>query len=344
MSKVVYLLGAGASYGIRKDSDVLTMDDVSLIREGLPIVSEINNEIKFVIGWLESVVVPNGEYSLMGKKCEVDELKEELINGFEWMLKESSRHATIDTFAKKLYLKDDKKYGQLKFLLSTFFMIEQILHPYDKRYDAFLANILNSDLTIPNNIFVMTWNYDVQLDIAYRDYNNVCGLPMCVPLEEGNTNEKVKVYKINGSANYYCKNQLDSSYFFDNNHDALLKAIFEQLSLTTQNGRYSDGTTDLLFAWENNEFHKRSDFLSDIISDAQILVVIGYTFPFFNREIDREIFSKMPYLKKIYIQDPKPDKVKLSLKSILSMEQFSSMISNLEVIDDMSNFFLPPEL
>jgi len=36
------------------------------------------------------------------------------------------------------------------------------------------------------------------------------------------------------------------------------------------------------------------------------LVIIGYSFPFFNREIDREIMGEINFekLKKIYFQDP----------------------------------------
>ena len=45
------------------------------------------------------------------------------------------------------------------------------------------------------------------------------------------------------------------------------------------------------------------------IEDADILVVIGYTFPFFNREIDRMIFSQMECLQKIYIQDPNANNI-----------------------------------
>ena len=43
MSKVVYLLGAGASYG--KRNDAVTESGVSRIIDGLPVVNEINDEI-----------------------------------------------------------------------------------------------------------------------------------------------------------------------------------------------------------------------------------------------------------------------------------------------------------
>lgn len=344
MSKVVYLLGAGASYGKRKDPEELTNDDVSLIEEGLPIVSEINEEIEYVIGIIDSIELDDGNYRLMGKKCEVNDLKEELISGFEWMLKESSRHATLDTFAKKLYLKNDKNnYGRLKFLLSSFFFLEQHLHPYDKRYDTFFANILNKDYALPNDIFLMTWNYDVQLDMAYREYNEL-GLPMVAPPETRRIVPNSRVFKINGSANFYGQNHQDTIVISRTNLSVLFTIILNQLSIATQKGYYDGGTSDLLFAWEKDKFDEMSKILYKQISDAKVLVIIGYTFPFFNREIDREIFSNMPNLNKIYVQDPNADKVKVSLKSILPTEKYTNLLHDEDLVYETSNFFLPPEL
>lgn len=345
MSKIVYLLGAGASYGKRVKPEDMTMDDVSYIMEGLPVVNEINDELNCVIGKIDSVELNDGNFKLRGVQCGADALKEELIDGFEWLLRESSRHATIDTFAKKLYLKNDiNNYGRLKFLLSSFFFIEQNLHPYDKRYDTFLANILNKDLALPNDIFVMTWNYDVQLDIAFREYNEM-GLSMVVPTEIRRIDPQSRVYKINGSANFYGINHQDTMVISHNNINALINnIILVQLSAATKNGIYDGGTTDLLFAWEKEKFDEMSGMLYKNISDAEILVIIGYTFPFFNREVDREIFSNMPNLEKIYVQDPNADKVKISLKSILPTDKFTSLLHDENLIYETSNFFLPPEL
>ena len=344
MSNVVYLLGAGASYGQRKDPEVITMDDVSLIEEGLPVVNEINDELNYIIGIIDSVELNDGNYKFKGEKCEAYILKEELINGFEWLLKESSRHATIDTFAKKLYLKNDiNNYGRLKFLLSSFFFLEQHMHPYDKRYDTFFANILNKDLTLPNNIFLVTWNYDLQLDIAFREYNEM-GLSMVTPPETRRIDPNSRVFKINGSANFYGHNHQDTIVLSCTDLGSLFNIILNQLSVATQKGFYDGGTTDLLFAWEKDKFDEMSDMLYAKISDARILVIIGYTFPFFNREIDREIFSNMPNLEKIYVQDPNADKVKVSLKSILPVDKFSVLVKDENLIFDITNFFLPPEL
>ena len=77
------------------------------------------------------------------------------------------------------------------------------------------------------------------------------------------------------------------------------------------------------------------------------MVVIGYSFPFFNRPIDRLIFRKMDKLEKIYIQDLYPENVKQSLRSALTAEELTSrkMMSRIECIPVNDNqFFLPPEL
>ena len=344
MSRIVYLLGAGSSYGKRINPEERTMDTVSLIEEGLPVVSEINDEIGYVIGVIENTKLDDDNYKLRGKICGVEDMRAELIKGFEWLLEESVRHSTIDTLAKKLYLKNDmENYGRLKFLLSSFFLLEQNLHPFDKRYDTFFANILNMELALPNDIFLMTWNYDVQLDLAYREYNEL-GLSMVVPTETRRIDPNSRVFKINGSANFYGHNHQDTIVLSCTDLGSLFNIILNQLSVATQKGFYDGGTTDLLFAWEKDKFDEMSDMLYAKISDARILVIIGYTFPFFNREIDREIFSNMPNLEKIYVQDPNADKVKISLKSILPVDKYTNLLHDEDLVYDISNFFLPPEL
>ena len=57
--------------------------------------------------------------------------------------------------------------------------------------------------------------------------------------------------------------------------------------------------------WEN--FNQELKFYSDLrnsVEKTDILIVIGYSFPFFNRKIDKFILDSMDNLKKIYVQDP----------------------------------------
>lgn len=343
MSRIVYLLGAGASYGKRNDNE--PKDSQNWIEEGLPIVNEINDEIDVVIKWLSTFETTEDRLYTFKGPHDFSQMKEELIEGLQWLKEKSSQHATIDTFAKKLYLQDDRSsdYGRLKLLLASFFLIEQSIHKYDKRYDTFFANILNGDCRIPNDIYIMTWNYDCQLDIAYREYNQ-WGLPICVPVEPNCDTDKSKVFKINGSANFYNINQIDAEIHRQETPFDLLDRIFRHFGETYKTGKYSSGTTDLFFAWEKNTFNEKSKWLYKKLADTKVLIVIGYTFPFFNREIDREIFSKMPSLEKIYIQDPYAEDVKEFLYSVLTDEQRKGIYPNIKLISNISNFFLPPEL
>lgn len=121
MSKIVYLLGAGASFGIRdKKKPTIEIrgvdDDMDILRthveyeyaniiEGLPLVSEITGRLSF---WVDKLK----EYKNHGKKTEhiyagmsFDRALDKLIEDLTWLKTESSNHATIDTFAKKLLCK-----------------------------------------------------------------------------------------------------------------------------------------------------------------------------------------------------------------------------------------------
>lgn len=88
------------------------------------------------------------------------------------------------------------------------------------------------------------------------------------------------------------------------------------------------------------------DALQKAIQDTEVLVVIGYIFPFFNREIDREILKYMPNLKKIYIQDPNAEQIESSLDSLYSIQHtgITKVNENVMPITNTSQFYLPPEL
>ncbi len=97
------------------------------------------------------------------------EEKQELFDihkEFDELSKNSTQFNSIDTFAKKLFLQNDiAGFNRVKRILSNFLTIEQTYHVVDKRYDSFLASLLQKDsagnLTpLPHNIKVLSWNYD----------------------------------------------------------------------------------------------------------------------------------------------------------------------------------------
>ena len=96
------------------------------------------------------------------------------------------------------------------------------------------------------------------------------------------------------------------------------------------------------YSWERNEI---TDLVLrnavEIAKQTEILVIIGYSFPFFNRTYDKLIFNEMTSLRKVYYQDPNP-KIDILKNSILPFYK-----NDIQVINDepsLSQFFLPHEI
>ena len=100
-------------------------------------------------------------------------------------------------------------------------------------------------------------------------------------------------------------------------------------------------TSRLSYAWETSDRQRQMfDMLQKVTSDTTTVVVIGYSFPYFNRQIDRKIFAAMPYLKTVYIQDPNPEAIEPSLRAVLLNEAATKIVYQ----KDCTQFYLPREL
>lgn len=370
MSKIVYLLGAGASFGVRdKDNPTIVVSGVNVdtgspriypeyeyanIIEGLPLVSEIPGRLAYVIDKIknflcshktDNLIFPLGSNGGTG----FDTAKNMLIQDLIWLKDASASHATIDTFAKKLYLKNElKDFYKVELLLSIFFIIEQKINKKDGRYDTFLASVLNSKLNIDDRITILTWNYDSQFELAYKEYGehkDAEGLRRklgIADLKDQSYDTRNQIFKLNGTANFMSSIDINGHQEFDENLlTILLDAYIKGLNENKSNSRIS-------FAWDNHKYMSQNfeDALQKAIQDAEVLVVIGYTFPFFNRDIDRKVFKNMEKLKKIYIQDPNAEQIISSLDSLYSIHHtgITKVNNNVIPITNTSQFYLPPEL
>lgn len=111
MSKIIYYIGAGASYGKNDARELIgkgTDNERLLIHEGLPVINEIG---KCLLSFKEAVVntpIDTNDYSFLNKfRVGGDNLnhkRNSLIADIEEVYQANKEHATIDTYAKKLYL------------------------------------------------------------------------------------------------------------------------------------------------------------------------------------------------------------------------------------------------
>lgn len=331
--KVTYLLGAGAS------------------KNALPLIKDFPERLgKFMTDCLTILSFnPNKEKKMIttkdigrGKANE----NHQIISDLKWLLEKVKKHASIDTLAKKLSITEsNQELKKLKMLLIMFFAYEQIKN-VDERYDSFIAAIINERKEISNSIRILSWNYDYQFEKAFSEYLQIDKLAIIQEILNIAPSKNIKnprkltddifeIVKLNGTtAVMERENTMEVKNIFEDFSDQSptnLKAKFEQF--------YGNPKIYPLvnFAWESNH---NQDYLAkaeEIAKLTSVLVVIGYSFPFFNREIDRKIIRSMTNINKIYIQDINPENIINRLSSIIESK-------NIIPIKDVEQFYLPSEL
>lgn len=301
--KVTYLLGAGASV------------------EALPLAKK-TGDIPGLADELE--ILANG--ILLEKSSFLNDLKI-MQNQLYELSKNSKKFITVDTYAKYLFHVDKKKFGELKSALSFYFAYQQF---YNKRFDnralAFVTSIIESNIGFPENIKIVSWNYDFQIQLAASYYQ----------VEQFDMSGNITVHKppfinyfpcqgrylhaidkqSNGDYSLIHLNGIAGIYYLEE-RGLLFNAFIDEEFKSVMDffGKYYEISksceTMLSFGWENNHMISNPSILDSIlkstINETEILVIIGYSFPFFNRELDQIFFDSVlsgGKLTKIIYQDP----------------------------------------
>jgi hypothetical protein len=327
--KITYLLGAGASYN------------------ALPLVKELPNELD---NMMQDIIKYDKAYS--ETKSIFGETKK-IIN-------EIKEHYSIDTLARKYRLVEDtKSYQRIKNIIAVLIIYKQLhkkdnvfqdvfndlskhkrraFQRIDNRYDAFFSALLDEDFQLPDTIKILSWNYDFQIEKAFNFYfkspsiisaGNKLGIRY---IEERES--KGKIIKLNGTGLFSTKP-----------HKLLLedydKAIHEIFVRALRNNFDENLNSFINFAWETESPITTTNrtLAGSIINDSDYIVVIGYSFPVFNREVDIEIFQHFKG-KKIYIQDT-PERVE-AIKSQLEAIQIG-LSEKCETQTNLDQFLIPNE-
>lgn len=395
--RVTYLIGAGAS------------------ANALPVVNNLNTKLRLFIEELKILINlfnknPTPEYRGFSVNT---------LDFVEGLIIEIANYQTIDTFAKKQYLKNDiPKYEAVKNLLSCFLIYEQLKKDnllsqqvlglmknkfdenwsdhllgsfryrgfsekaiedlrniwnkpklqIDTRYESLYAGLLEKKESMPlmpHHINFVSWNYDMQFELAYKDYcpTSIDYIQQTLNIypsanSEFNSNNS-GIIKLNGTGNFSTRqgNLTNNKYDFTKlKYDThTLHFLISQLS----SSRIANNEINQLsFAWENNDQAVEVRHTAQrIISESDVIVIIGYSFPTFNREIDRFIFREFDDVYKIYDYESGHENRK-KLKSIYVQdmpevaakirERLKAVGNNLfdvsDVYDDVDQFFIPYEL
>ncbi|MFH2143381.1 MAG: hypothetical protein ABIJ97_13230 [Bacteroidota bacterium] len=281
-----------------------------------------------------------------------------LFNDLLWLKKICEDHISVDTYAKKLFIQNNMIETQkLKLILTVYFVIE---HNYkitiDIRYDNFIASLIDNNTEyLPTNVNIISWNYDFQFEKSLKSFlgddstytvDDLINIYPSIINPDHKLNNKFSVFKLNGKVGYRLPNYYSYETFIETNYPEINKDFM--IAILTKYRLFSTATNRKLllsFAWENTpEKRQTIEFAKQKTKGTEILVVIGYSFPYVNREIDRDIIRSMPELKKVYFQAP--DDYPLEY-----IQSFECIIPNckergiqLIPINKTRQFFIPSEL
>lgn len=349
MKKITYLFGAGASY------------------HSLPLIKTMGQRMGIFSNYLKYLKAQD-ETPYRGL--------EPLINELDKLLSEENQSTSIDAYAKELSIKNQQlELHKLKMVLSSYLIFEQLekkgeffsnykhnlleIEPevelqikttVDRRYRTFWGDYINDSNQLPSsNIKVISWNYDIQFEISYFRLKNLNleaiqqELQIYPPNSKAINNDKFCLIKLNGTAGL-TKNLTDKNFnnYFDFNSLELdianLGILFS--SFNTNFNRVIDEPI-FSFAWENNSIAIETRKIAEqVINETNILIIVGYSFPSFNRVVDREIFKNINNVEKVYYQAPKDELSNL----IAKLDGINSNLKDkVSQIDELNTFYIPNE-
>ena len=351
MSRITYLLGAGASYGSRKKNEEGKI--VSFTR-GLPVVNELERAIELLkrLGGASGIIVPAKE----AEKLEVSiEQYNYVQNRLSMLQKACASYPTIDTLSKQLYVTNrsfhSMDYEELKRLLTVALLMMQDEGKRDLRYDGFIASLINKTRKFPP-MTILSWNYDVQFEMAYSGYFKE---ERYIPSlwKELNVFNKMfptdfdvmnpfAMMKLNGTA-LFKESSMTITEANVQKEEKIIDCFYGGSNMKPYQYGYeylyrANYETLLSYAWEDNNMVALQKNIEMRTYDTRELVVIGYSFPYVNNEVDTFILQNMSKLERVVVQDLNFEDIKERIEGILEPTR---RVVKIEPRRSVQQFYIP---
>ncbi|MGB6038146.1 MAG: hypothetical protein WBG42_17855 [Cryomorphaceae bacterium] len=205
----------------------------------------------------------------------------------------------------------------------------------DNRYIEFFSSVLQGkrgSLYLPHDINIISWNYDHQIEKALSVFSQEGQVKLqfnfgVFPRTDKSyyhesvnglkpTMGRYRIIKLNGTAGIANDKNPDNSTF-DFIYHSLDKTALRMMGKRLFTSRQMSGELNhLTFAWDESVASVVArETAAELISESDVLVVIGYSFPTFNRLIDRQLFKNFQG-NKVYVQDPSADELILKLDGV----------------------------
>ncbi len=342
MARVAYLFGAGAS------------------ANALPVVAQIAARIEAQLAWLDSKENELPEKPL-GQGLEnythgraLKDYCSELAE-LHRALKVNPR-LTIDTHARAVQRKDRFKARQLKAVMTLFFAVEQqMANAVDWRYDQFFNSLVGTrEHRLPGHVVLLTWNYDQQIAMSLgqltgsdsvlgaMDSHKICTLRSL----ERSSHREYQVLHLNGIAGYHWQRDEIPTYdglYTRRTTTERWHGWLRSFGLTFYLQHFQDLHPLLEYAWDlEDDLEAYLDHAKTPLTDVERLIVVGYSFPAYNRRIDIGLLRRMPKLRRLTIQ-VRDKRRGEELRERLE-EEYSPLTGKVKILEGCDQFLLPEEI
>ena len=175
-----------------------------------------------------------------------------------------------------------------------------------------------------------------------------------------NYQDRFSIFKMNGTTSFIDNRSPDKNddiikTFDFSDKDGLLKVCIWYYIAAVLRIEENLITPMLTFSWESFPVSGPRNIIhtaNQAIAASDAVVVIGYSFPFFNRTIDKILMASacQSFDTKIYVQDIHADHIISKLGSILPSQYPKNLMTPVEAYISKDpnaakdQFFLPPEL
>lgn len=298
--KITYLLGAGASC------------------DSLPLGTDLGTEIGKTSELIKNSIElkydqPGMPYPEEKRPWPRGPIGKNLIDAFKWIRNETIG-TTVDNFARILFIRQQngnlsakRDLNKVKAVLACYFLLVQSRISTDKRYDEFFGKILETraGIRLPKHLRFLSWNYDI---LPEKTYFSCASNTERVRKEITESDSFIRLNGIAGMIKATPRN-IVADY-----HEAgYIEAIQQseiQIDIETLIELFDRMTEEplgelepvLKFGWESENIDPR---IRDTIIETDTLIVIGYSFPDFNAEVDRQLLDIMlNSVQRIVIQVP----------------------------------------
>lgn len=347
-NELTYILGAGASY------------------QSIPVVKTFPSRFKEFASHIENL------------RFQEPNIYTSICHEVVAFANQINSHQSFDTYFKKLFhTKKNDLITSSKRILNLYFLWEHLQHDYetefrkssrlenrrefsendfekrskvDKRYDALIAGLLQpqkGEAQVFCKTNFITWNYDLNLFLSLKNYFSpdltIGEFKERISSSEFEWNIENQITVINMNGYFYSKD-------FDDANDFDCDSGFEyKLKQKIYSGYFEPKVINedaelIKFAWESDTIN--SSVAKSMIEKSNNIVVVGYTFPLYNRLVDFEYLSHedIGKDKKIIIQDPNSTSIRQNLLDLYEKNDSEFLKTKLVAIKDCDSFYVPANI